>query len=171
MSPYKHAPIQRHESLAPFSRDHYGGLVQARSLTKAADGDAAARRKAVAAFVDAWNREIAIHFQDEERLLLDLMGQQDRERLLREHKQLNEFADRARELRQEVDPDPDTLRQIGETLEAHIRWEERELFARLQNELDDEGLARLQQHTAPIEQSRPRNACRTPRPEHGDASA
>lgn len=160
MDRFKHEPIERHEALAPFSRDHYTGLVQAQHLKKAADSDAVARRKAIASFVDAWDTEIAEHFADEQRLLLELMDDADRQRLLEEHQQLTALAQQARELRQKTDPDAAAVRQIGQMLEQHIRWEERELFVRLQNRLSPGQLAELGHRTEPIEQSRPRNACR-----------
>ncbi|MEX0777754.1 MAG: hemerythrin domain-containing protein [Phycisphaeraceae bacterium] len=166
MAKFKHAPIARHEALAPFSRDHYTGLVQAQQMMKAADADDVERRKAVAEFVDAWDREIAEHFADEEKLLLSLMNSDDRQRLFDDHRRLAGMADQARQLRRQVDPAPDLLRQIGQALEAHIRWEERELFVRLQNELSQEQLALLQHQTEPIEQARPRNTCR--RGDHAD---
>ena len=75
MTRFKHSPIERHEALTPFSRDHYTGLVQAQHLSKAAESDAVARRKAIAEFVDAWDTEIAAHFADEERLLAELAHQ------------------------------------------------------------------------------------------------
>ncbi len=160
MPDFTHAPLHRHEALAPFSRDHYIGLMQAQQLRKAADADNVTRRKAIAAFTDTWNQEIAEHFRDEERLLLGLMREEDRARLLREHKQLTELARQARHLGKEADPDPSMLKQIGEMLEKHIRWEERELFDRLQKRLDEEQLNALRQHTGEIEQARPRKACR-----------
>lgn len=161
MPRFNHAPIERHEALAPFSRDHYGGLVQAQHLVKAADADPSARRKTLAEFVDVWDHEIAGHFDDEERLLLELMVEADRRRLLDEHAELRAMADEARAMRRQTDPDPDKLRELGRTLNAHIRWEERELFGRLQGALSDEQLTLLQQHTAPIEAARPRDTCRS----------
>jgi len=166
MARFKHDPIERHEALAPFSRDHYTGLVKARHLIKAADADAVARRKAVAEFVDGWDQEIAPHFADEERLLLEVMGDDDRNRILAEHRQLRDFAEQARQMRKQTDPDADLVRRIGQTLDDHIRWEERELFARIQGDLNEAQLAFIQQHTEPIEASRPRNACRTDAADH-----
>lgn len=160
MAKFANAPIERHEALAPLSRDHYAGLVQAQHLKKAADADDVARRKAIAEFVDAWDTEMADHFADEERLLADLATAGDRERLLHEHQQLGKLVEQARELRHQTDPAADVVRQIGETLERHIRWEERELFVRLQEQLSEEELADLGRQTEPIEQARPRNACR-----------
>jgi len=168
MAKFEHAPIERHEALAPLSRDHYGGLVQAQHLKKAADADDVARRKAVAEFVDAWDTQIAPHFADEERLLAGLTQSNDRDRLMEEHRHIRSLADKARELRRQTDPAADQIRHIGETLEKHIRWEERELFVRLQQELTEGQLASLAQQTDSIEKQRPRNVCR---PRSGESEA
>ena len=152
-----HPPLQRHAALAPLSRDHYTGLVQSQRLMKAADHDDVARRQAVAAFVDASDQEIAQHFADEERLLTGLIGDDDRQRLLREHRELTEAADLLRQLRKRTDPDAQALRQTGQRLRDHIRWEERELFERLQRDLPEDQLAALARATDEVEQSRPRN--------------
>lgn len=160
MADFRNAPIDRHEALAPFSRDHYAGLVQVRHLRAAPGRDAATRRKSVAAFIDAWDHEIARHFADEERLLLDLMSTDDRERLRREHQQLADLARQLRASRREIDPDAALLLETGRTLEQHIRWEERELFQRLQEQLDAETLEQLARKTQAVEASRPRQICR-----------
>lgn len=160
MARFDHAPIDRHEALAPLSRDHYVGLVQARHLMKAADADAAMRRKAVAEFLDAWDTEIVPHFADEDRVLAGLLGEADRTRLSAEHREITRLADQARELRRQTGPSPRTLGEIGEALERHIRWEERELFTRLQDTLIAGQLRELGRLTASIEKSRPRHACR-----------
>jgi hemerythrin-like domain-containing protein len=164
MAQFRNAPIDRHEALAPFSRDHYTGLVQVQRLRKAADADAVARRQAVAEFIDAWDQEIAQHFDDEERVLLDLLTEADRSRLVEEHARIRGMASQARLLRKHADPDADTLRTISRTLDAHIRWEEREVFGRVQLALDHEQLEALQARTAMIEHARTRNTCRDTRP-------
>lgn len=157
MPQFEHDPISRHEALAPFSRDHYVGLVKARHLIKAAAKDDIARRGALSEFIDAWDSEIAPHFRDEERLLADIASPEDRERLFNEHRRLTQLAETARALHGEIDPDPETVRRIGQALDDHIRWEERELFNRVQDKLTPEQLAELGIETATIERSRPRN--------------
>jgi len=137
-------PIQRHETLAPFSRDHYGGLVQARQLKNAANASAPAQRNALAGFFDAWKNEIADHFADEERLLLNRMEPEDQHRMRDEHRVLRHLAAEAREARQSTGPDPDPLRRISQTIEPHIRWEERERFMRMQDQLNPEQLNALE---------------------------
>lgn len=164
MSEYKNAPIQRHPSLAPLSRDHYIGLVQAQHLIKAGDtaqSDAVARRKAAAEFIDAWDHEICEHFEDEEKLLLPLMTQADRGQLLEEHLELRTDAKLLRAQRKEVDPDAAVMARMGSCLEKHIRWEERELFERLQNSLSPDQLADLQIAAQEVESHRDRTVCRT----------
>lgn len=165
MPAYRHAPIVRDAALAPLSRDHYQGLVQARRLLRAADEDDVARRRTVAEFVDAWDREILGHFRDEERLLTDALDDEDRWRLLEEHERLTQLAEQVRAMRRRVDPDPSLLRTLGEALQRHIRWEERELFARIQTRLGPSGLEALHRATAAIEAERPRDIRRTPRDE------
>ena len=166
MDRFTNPPIERHEALAPFSRDHYNGLVHARRLVNSASGDRAQRHQALAGFLDAWEREIAQHFRDEERLLIEQMGElvpdPERRRLLEEHREIEADAALARKLRRETDPDARKLREIGERLERHIRWEERSLFELIQRRASQNRLEDLGRETAAIEASRPRNACRTP---------
>lgn len=163
MTSPEHLAIVRHPALAPLSRDHYAGLVQAQHLIKAGDeakSSSTNRRKAVAEFLDLWQHEIQPHFDDEEKLLLDLMTDSDRQQFLSEHQQLRTLALELQSLRKEIDPNPQTLTQLGNLLNNHIRWEERQLFNRLQESLTQPQLTKLQQLTDMLEQSRPRNICR-----------
>lgn len=162
MAKFQNPQLQREPALQPFSRDHYQGLVQARKAIRAAEQDAAARREAVASFLDAWRQEIADHFADEERLLIELMNEPDVRRLRDEHATLRRFAGEAETKAGDADPDPAWLRRLGETLEAHIRWEERELFPRIEQHATGEQLQLLKSHTDQIEAARPRNACHRP---------
>lgn len=164
MNRNENPPIQRHPALAPLSRDHYAGLVQAQHLIKAGDTTKALavdRRQAVAEFLDVWAREIRPHFEDEEQLLGELLAADDRKQMRDEHQALYSIADALRALRKEIDPDPATLVKAGTLLNNHIRWEERELFGRLQNDLTEDQLAQLQKRTTVLEESRPRNIHRS----------
>ena len=146
----------RHEALAPFSRDHYVGLVQARHLVRASEGEAQERHEAIRAFMAAWHNEILVHFQDEERLLLSLLEEADRERMLAEHRQLVERAAELEAQQKQEMPDGRLLEETGNLLREHIRWEERDVFNRLQNNSDEEILAELQVSTTKVEESRDR---------------
>lgn len=159
---YKHAPQKRDESLQPLSRDHYVGLVQAEHLRKSGDPDvdAATRRQTLANFIDAWQREISEHFDDEERLLETLITQAEVEELHRQHHTLRTLAKQAGDEQAKDEPDPDWCRSLGETLRDHIRWEERELFPAIQARATPDQLELLAEHTGPIEQMRGRSTGR-----------
>lgn len=158
MAKFINAPIKRHDALVPLSRDHFTGLAHAQRLIKSASSDRVSRHKALAGFIDAWTIELAAHFVDEERLFHGYMTQEDEHRLLDEHATIRALVDEAHELRKSIDPPPNRLKHIDQTLNDHIRWEERELFGRIENTLGDEQLKAIAQDTARIESERARSS-------------
>ena len=157
MAEFVHPPIERHEAIAPLSRDHYVGLVHASRLIKAADRGRAERHGVLAGFLDAWDREILEHFRDEETLFTGLIGASDRERLLEEHARLGRMAEGLRAMRGRVDPDPEALAAMGVALRDHIRWEERDLFNTIQRENSPGALEDLRRETGSIDARRGRS--------------
>jgi hemerythrin-like domain-containing protein len=154
-------PLKRHPSLVPFSRDHYVGLVQAQHLIKSADGSDVDRRKAVTEFLDAWAQEIAPHFDDEERLLTALIDNAaDLAQFRKEHGEIRALAQEAKEKRQQIDPGAAWVRDLGQRLNDHIRWEERHLFPCIESSANADQLKTLAGQTEKIEAGRPRSACR-----------
>lgn len=152
-----HPPIKRHSCLQPFSRDHYVGLVQAQHLLKAAEAGAAERRGAIAEFCDAWSNEIAAHFDDEERLLLGLISAPHAQRLSADHAIIRDLATQARRRRREIDPGVDWVRRLGQMLNDHIRWEERELYPAIEQTSTAAQLSSLEDQTKTFEANRPRS--------------
>ncbi|MBX3323107.1 MAG: hemerythrin domain-containing protein [Phycisphaeraceae bacterium] len=167
MPDFVNAPLRRHEALVPFSRDHFTGLVHAYRLIRSATQDRATRRKALAGILDDWNGEIEQHFEDEERLLIPVLDLDDASRLVLEHRELVALFDRIRAQRSVLDPDPEPLKTMGHALDAHIRWEERDLFNRVQNSLTPAQLGLLAVETVRIEATRPRNNPASPPPPLG----
>ena len=157
MAKFANHPIKRHEALVPLSRDHFTGLAHAQRLIKSTTKDRVARHKALAGFIDAWTIELSDYFKDEERLFRGYMTQRDEQRMLDEHTAIRALVDEAHELRKAIDPAPERLKHIGQTLNDHIRWEERELFGRLENSLSDEQLKAMARDTARIEAERARS--------------
>jgi predicted nucleic acid-binding Zn ribbon protein len=153
----KTPPIKRHDALVPLSRDHYVGLVHAHRLMKAASKDRVARHKALADFLEAWRTEIEPHFRDEERLLPPLIADEDdRRRLLDEHAAIERVASEAVTKRRAVDPEPGFVEGLGQSLERHIRWEERVLFNRVQESASERQLKELADATQQVERARNR---------------
>jgi hemerythrin-like domain-containing protein len=129
----------RHHSLVTLSHDHHHGLIAAVRLKR---GNPAYHASASVAesVEELWKRELEEHFEREERWLFPLASsERAREMVVRA---LDEHA-RMRSLVEEARRDDDVeaaARSLGELLESHIRFEERELFEVLQAEVGNEDL-------------------------------
>jgi hemerythrin-like domain-containing protein len=133
--------VKRSEELTPLSRDHHQALFVALQLRRAEDLEGARE-----AFLPFWEEKGAEHFRIEEEVLLpgwiDRCPDAAREpagRLCAEHLEIRVAARRlaagALSLEQ--------ARALGERLDEHVRFEERELFPRIEADLTAELLAEL----------------------------
>jgi iron-sulfur cluster repair protein YtfE (RIC family) len=135
--------MKRAPELGKLSEDHHHGLVNARRLKKVAEGEEeGAAEKTARDFLDFWQKDTSLHFRKEEEVLLPVIarhgGDVTREPLvemLEEHAKLRGLVGgRIR---------PETLREIGEQLEEHIRLEERVVFPLIEESLPGAALAEL----------------------------
>ncbi|HET8565863.1 MAG TPA: hemerythrin domain-containing protein [Solirubrobacterales bacterium] len=132
--------MKRAEALQPLSRDHLKALLAAKRLREATDAASAAQ-----GFLEFWRTEGRHHFRVEEEVLLPgwaLHGAVDRVavgRMLEEHLAIRRGALRAAA---EV-ASLEELRDLGQLLDDHVRFEERELFPMVEDALASEDLARL----------------------------
>jgi hypothetical protein len=132
--------VKRTPALRPLSRDHLKALIAAKRLREATDAEAARR-----SFIGFWQPEGRRHFRVEEEVLLPgwaLQAPVDRPgvaRMLGDH-----LAIRREALRSEAgEASLEELRELGVLLEAHVRFEERELFPMIEEALDPQSLDRL----------------------------
>jgi hemerythrin-like domain-containing protein len=131
--------VKRDEALRSLSRDHHHALVVAQRLRRAEDASAAA-----AEFAEFFGAKGQHHFEIEEQVLLPLwarLGRVDRSaaaRLAAEHLSI-----RTRALELDAEPTLEAAHGLGAELDAHVRFEERELFPAIESDLDDEALAAL----------------------------
>lgn len=154
---YHNPPHKRHLALQPFSRDHYYGLMAAQRLVNAADGTSAERHTAIRLFLEDWVSEIEPHFVDEERFLLPLiLNASDSERFRYDHAELRLLAKEAKQLDEDEDPGSDWCLHLGELLGEHIRWEEKTLFKKIQDEMSEMDLQFLAVDTCQIDTVRGR---------------
>jgi hemerythrin len=137
--------VKRHPALVPLSHDHHHELVRARSLRRAAGADAEGRLAAARPFLDFFARETLRHFRDEEEALFPLLGLEhpDIVRALREHNEIHGEVRTLRALEAGGEVPPEALERLGSLVEAHVRWEERELFELVQREVAPERLGGL----------------------------
>jgi hemerythrin-like domain-containing protein len=132
--------VKRSAELTPLSHEHHQALFVAMGL-KRAEGPGAA-----AAFIDYHEETGARHFAIEEEILLpgwlaaDPEAEvEDARRILAEHLEIRTAAARITA----GEPSADELRALGELLSRHVRFEERELFPRIEARLDGAVLERL----------------------------
>jgi len=127
-------PIKRSEQLAPLSREHHDGLLFAWKIRQGIENRTSLEmmRKYTMWF---WKHHIKPHFFQEEKILIPYMpaGHPLAARMLEEH-------DHIRELILGLDDEADkrTLEILCNLLNSHIRFEERELFAWLEESLTPE---------------------------------
>ena len=123
----KEERMERNPELGEFSDEHRWGLVQARQLRRAAWGKGEDPAEAAEAFLEFWQKEDSVHLRKEEEVLLPVMvrngvdlGQELATRMLTQHAQLRGLAAELDDqvVREEIHPE--TLWDLGETLEAHI---------------------------------------------------
>jgi hemerythrin-like domain-containing protein len=135
--------MKRSEALRALSHQHHQGLFAALQLKRAREDTAAEARKV---FLDFFEREGARHFRAEEDLLLPAFARHTDVddvaivRVLTEHVDLRGLT---QDLERSTDPDPAALRELGERLESHIRFEERVLFPMIEEALPVDELERL----------------------------
>ena len=146
--------MKRSPELAPLSRDHHQALEVALRLRRA-DGDTA--DAAVARFGDFWRGAGERHFRIEEAVLLPALPADDPEwaeataRVRREHDEIRGRADALLAAPAERSVDP--VRELGELLNDHVRYEERYLFALLEERLSSAQLGDLGRGVAAAEQA------------------
>jgi hypothetical protein len=132
--------VKRAEALRPLSREHLVALITAKKLREADELDAAA-----GTFLEFWHGDGMRHFRVEEEVLLPtwaMHAEVDSEgvsRMLDEH-----LAIRREALRLEAgEAALDEVQALGQLLHDHVRFEERELFPKVEAALDAASLDRL----------------------------
>jgi hypothetical protein len=141
--------LKRHAALVPLSRDHHFALMHALSLRRAAEaplGHPPGTLATAEAFLAFWGDELVGHMADEEEALLPFLGDVAADLALRlraEHEDLRLGVALLRQaIADGVDPRP-RLREIGDLLHDHVRFEERVFFERVQEGLPEPALREI----------------------------
>ena len=143
--------MKRHPALIPLSHDHHRGLVEARRLRQAAAGGDAERREAATAFLEFFARDTIPHFREEEERIFPLVADTPESatelvtQALLEHQQLHALAGTLADESAGGDVRPGTIGRLAQTLEAHIRFEERTLFPLIEAAVPEGTLLRAQE--------------------------
>ncbi|MFC7060974.1 hemerythrin domain-containing protein [Halobacillus seohaensis] len=125
--------MKRHEALHPLSHHHHHALVVAQQLKKT--DEHANKQEQRRSVINFWQKDGAIHFRDEEEVLLPLYAQYasvDQEpikQMLMEHVQIRALIAR---IRTEQRLSVEQFQNLGELLDNHVRLEERVIFPMIQ---------------------------------------
>jgi len=133
--------MKRSKALTRLSREHHLALVLARRALGVGFEDEEAACRFMSQAAETFRRELEPHFQLEEAALLPALNSVGEHllvtRTLTEHEELRRLAKRLKK------QDADSVHRFGELLEAHVRFEERELFARAESLLTPEALTTI----------------------------
>ena len=127
--------MKRHQALQDLSREHHTALQLALKAKRAAvSGDQALIETTAAACLTAFSAELDPHFVVEETVLLPLLlGAEEDALVARVESDHRALHDLCAQLQQ---PDAATLLRFADCLTAHVRFEERDLFAVVERLLD-----------------------------------
>ncbi len=147
--------MKRHPGLHPLSQHHHFALVQALEMRRAAQAPAGRRATAVRAaaqkFLRFWKRTGQQHFREEEEILLPVYARRTRldhdaavARMLAEHAEIRarvQELETALEDSAEAEPPmEETVVALARELHDHVRFEENELFPRIEKALGEADL-------------------------------
>ena len=117
-------PIKRSKELAPLSRQHHDGLLFAWKIKQGL-----ANGTSINTLVDYtrwfWSNHIQPHFKNEEEVLAKFLPRDNPlvSQMFKEHTQIRDLIDSL-----DQEPGANSLPLLAETLNNHIRFEERQLF-------------------------------------------
>ena len=127
-----HTPLKRHQAIVSFSKDHHFGLLLVWKIRQGINKVVSPER--ISNYVLFFFKEdLEKHFKEEEQLLFSKLPVDD---VLR--KQAEEDHQAIYKLVAAIEKKKDDavlLNQLADDLEKHIRFEERELFNHLQNNI------------------------------------
>lgn len=134
----KRAPIKRHDSLQPLSREHHHSLLFCWKIRTGFKKNIPVDR--IKAYADWFFKgHILPHFKQEENYIFPLLGMDNElvKRAMADHRRLTRLFE------SEEKPEK-ILGQIEEELDAHIRFEERILFNEVQSRLPADTLNEIE---------------------------
>ncbi len=130
--------MKRHQSLHGLSSEHHHGLVWARRLKTAGGAEPQQAAGTAADFLEFWEKDLQAHFRKEEDVLFPYYyrcRQRTTENMLETLRQHVVIRGEILTLQEEMENNainPQRLAAIGELLNEHVRFEERELFEEIQ---------------------------------------
>jgi hypothetical protein len=131
-------PLKRNENIIPLSKDHHTTLLFCWKLTQGVrlESDPDVMKRYVSYF---WKDHMEPHFREEEEILFAPLVDQMVQKAIAEHHLIKEQVEKVLKTSgEELYP---ALASLSEMVDAHVRYEERQLFPHLEQSLSQEQLA------------------------------
>lgn len=141
-------PLKRHAALIPLSQDHHFVLLLVWKIKQGLKFGIEEKR--IVDYLLFFQKEhLEPHFSIEENLIFSYLGKNDSMRMQAEkdHESLRAQID---EIKCAVGNITVLLKKYGDTLEGHIRFEERKLFQHMQAELMEKDLQEMEKEVLKV---------------------
>jgi len=144
--------VKRHPSLHPLSQHHHFALIQAFEMRRAVEAPTEKRDTDVQRqgekFIAFWHKTGSAHFREEEEVLLPAYARHARldqdsgiMRLLADHAEIRAAVQDFERLRAKKLPIKiEAMARLAKLLHDHVRFEETEVFPRIERALGEENL-------------------------------
>ncbi len=143
--------MKRHQSLYKLSHDHHHGLVKARRLINLNSENENDFNSFAEDFLKFYKEDLVQHFREEEEILLPYFAKyvtENNELILETFKQHIKIRQTIFEIDEKIKSkgiiNLNLLRQIGNLLDEHIRFEERILFPEIENHIPEKELLKIE---------------------------
>lgn len=142
--------MKRHIALITLSSDHQNGLAVANKLKysykpTSSEIPPPSPEQLKELLLKFFREHLGQHFKTEEKILAPNFPENEMmQRMLNEHVILNKMISEI----ESIPAGKDTLNDFGKMLEAHIRFEERELFPMIEKNLSEEQLSEIEKQIA-----------------------
>ena len=135
-------PLKRHAALTPLSQDHHLGLLLVWKIKQGLKLSVEMER-IVDYLLYFQKNHLEPHFRIEEDLIFPYLGKNDPMRMQAEQEH-GLLRTQIEGIANDQEKNLALLKKFAETLEAHIRFEERKLFQHMQAELMEKDLAEME---------------------------
>ena len=133
-------PIKRDKAFITLSKDHHFSLLLVWKIRRDLESDVSSKH--ISSYIlEFFKGDLQDHFKEEEEIVFSKLPGNDvlREQAEKEHKSISILV----EALSENERDNDLQKQFADSLEAHVRFEERILFNHLQEILKPEELEEI----------------------------
>ncbi|WP_312133623.1 hemerythrin domain-containing protein [Empedobacter sp.] len=129
--------MKRSEYIVPLSKDHHFGLLCSWKIQKGLDKNIALNR--ITAYVDFfWKNHLSNHFEQEEQIIFPYSNEKYNQQIKAEHNDIRAIVEKIMQY-----PEKSLFEKFSHLLKDHIRFEERDWFPYLQNNLNETELKEI----------------------------